>query len=119
MGDVTAAPYGAWASPLSAVAIARQGLRLGPVAVDGTDVYWLEGRPGEGGRDVLVRRRADGSTADTVPPDHNVRTRVHEYGGGAYAVHEGIVFFTNFEDQRLYRQDPDAAPSAITASKSS
>ena len=73
MANVTVAPYGAWASPVSATTITRQGLRLGPVAIDGSDIYWLEGRPAEGGRDVLVRRRADGATADMVPADHNVR----------------------------------------------
>ena len=72
------------------------------VAVDGDDVYWIEGRPHEGGRNVLVRRSADGSTSDVVPAGFNVRSRVHEYGGGAYVVARGLVYFSNFADQRIY-----------------
>jgi len=97
------APYGTWASPIAAQTVAEQGLRLGFVACDGDDVYWLEGRPQEGGRNVLVRRGADGIVADVTPADHNVRTRVHEYGGGAYVVHRGVVHYSNFADQRIYR----------------
>jgi dipeptidyl aminopeptidase/acylaminoacyl peptidase len=99
------APHGAWGSPLSAAVVAASGLRLGAVVVDGDDVYWLEGRPVDGGRNVLVRRRGDGTVEDVTPRDTNVRTRVHEYGGGAYAVAGGIVYFSNFADQRVYRID--------------
>jgi dipeptidyl aminopeptidase/acylaminoacyl peptidase len=83
-------------------------MRLGAVAVDGDDVYWIEGRPHESGRNVLVRRRRDGSTVDVVPADFNVRSRVHEYGGGAYVVSRGVVYFSNFADQRVYRLTFDA-----------
>jgi dipeptidyl aminopeptidase/acylaminoacyl peptidase len=98
-----ARPYGTWSSPISAQIVAAQGVRLGAVALDGDDVYWIEGRPHEGGRNVLVRRRPDGSTVDVVPADFNVRSRVHEYGGGAYVVSRGVVYFSNFADQRLYK----------------
>jgi dipeptidyl aminopeptidase/acylaminoacyl peptidase len=81
------------------------------VALDGDDVYWLEGRPAEGGRNVLVRRRADGTIEDVTPSPFNVRTRVHEYGGGAYIVDDGTIWFSNFADQRVYR----IAPRASTA----
>jgi dipeptidyl aminopeptidase/acylaminoacyl peptidase len=73
------------------------------VAIDGGDAYWVEGRPTEGGRNVLVRRRPDGAVVDVSPPGFNVRTRVHEYGGGAYVVSAGEVFLSNFSDQRIYR----------------
>jgi dipeptidyl aminopeptidase/acylaminoacyl peptidase len=96
-------PYGTWPSPISAEHVASRSVRLGAVAVDGDDVYWIEGRPQEGGRNVLVRRRRDGSTADVVPEGFNVRSRVHEYGGGAYVVDRGNVYFSNFADQRIYR----------------
>ena len=99
----TVAPYGTWTSPISAQTVAAQGLRLGFVALDGDDIYWLEGRPHEGGRNALVKRRADGAIADVTPRDHNVRTRVHEYGGGAYVVSNGVVYYSNFVDQRIYR----------------
>jgi len=96
-------PYGTWPSPLSAQIVATQGLRLGSVAVDGDDIYWVEGRASEAGRNVLVRRTADGRISDVTPPGFNVRTRVHEYGGGAYVVANGEVLFSNFSDQRVYR----------------
>jgi acetyl esterase/lipase len=73
------------------------------VAVDGDDIYWVEGRASEAGRNVLVRCSADGRIADVTPPGFNVRTRVHEYGGGAYVVEDGEIFFSNFSDQRIYR----------------
>ena len=70
--------------------------------MDGDDIYWLEGRPQEGGRYVLLRRRADGAVTEITPADFNVRTRVHEYGGGAYIVRDGTVYGVNFSDQRVY-----------------
>ena len=79
----TPRPFGTWPSPITAQVAATQGLRLGAPAVDGPDVYWLEGRPAEGGRNVLVRRARDGTVRELTPPGFNVRTRVHEYGGGA------------------------------------
>ena len=110
------APYGTWRSPITAAMVAAQGVRLGAVAIDGDDIYWLEGRPAEGGRSVLVRRSADGRVQDVTPPELNVRTRVHEYGGGAYAVQDGVAYISNFTDQRLYRVPTRVAgaPKPIT-----
>ncbi len=97
------APYGTWASPLTAATVTAGGLRLGGVALDGDAVYWVEGRPSEGGRNVLVRRDAGGHVQDVTPAGTNVRTRVHEYGGGAFTVRAGTIYYSNFADQRLYR----------------
>ena len=115
----TIAPYGTWLSPLGAATVAAAGLRLSAVAVDGDNIYWLEGRPTEGGRNALVMRSPDGRTEDVTPRDMNVRTRVHEYGGGAYAVADGVVYFANFQDQRVYRtgaglQASGVAPEPVT-----
>ena len=107
-------PYGSWPSPLSAARVTSGALRLDQIQLDGDDVYWIEGRASEGGRNVIVRRSADGHISDVTPPGFNVRTRVHEYGGGAYTVDEGTVYFSNFADQRIYRQQPGKAPVAIT-----
>jgi len=74
----------------------------------------IRDRPQEGGRNVVVRRSADGHTTDMTAPGLNARTRVHEYGGGAYLVDRGTVYFANFQDQRLYRQDSSGAPRPIT-----
>jgi dipeptidyl aminopeptidase/acylaminoacyl peptidase len=115
------APYGSWSSPITSDLIVASSIGLGEILLDGADVYWLESRPQEGGRSVLVRRAADGILADVTPPMPaegqpalNVRTRVHEYGGGAYLVSAGTVYFCNDADQRLYRQERGAAPIAIT-----
>lgn len=108
------APYGAWASPLTAARATAGALRLGQITVDGDDVYWLEGRASEGGRNVLVRASAGGPPQDVSPASLNVRSRVHEYGGAAYAVHQGTIYASNFADQRLYRFTAGEAPVALT-----
>lgn len=107
------APYGAWESPITSSLIVSETIGLGGVAMDGERVYWLEGRPAEGGRNVLVSRTPDGQTQDITPTGFNVRTRVHEYGGGAFAIENETVYFSNFADGRLYAQTPDGEPSAI------
>src|SRR5690242_14416090 len=108
-------PYGTWPSPISAASVAAQSLRLGSVAIDGEDIYWLEGRPSEGGRSVLVRRTPDGTIADVTPSGFNVRTTVHEYGGGAYIVDQSTIYFSNFKDQQLYKQESGKEPQQITS----
>jgi len=95
--------------------LATSRIRLGQTWFDEGSAYWLEGRPAEGGRSVLCRGDAFSSPTDLTPEGFNVRTKVHEYGGGAYSVHRGVVYFSNFADQRLYRHDPGVGePVAIT-----
>ncbi|HUG63765.1 MAG TPA: S9 family peptidase [Gaiellaceae bacterium] len=110
----TVAPYGTWASPISAEMVAQAGVRLSAPWIENGVVWWLEGRASEAGRVVLVRLEPGGSSEEIVPAGLNVRTAVHEYGGGAYCIHGGVAFVSSFEDQRLYRLDPGAAPIAIT-----
>jgi dipeptidyl aminopeptidase/acylaminoacyl peptidase len=114
MPSKTVSPYGSWESPISADLITGGGLRLEQVRVDGDDVYWLEGRPEEAGRYVIVKRSADGSTVDVNSGELNARNAVHEYGGAAYAVRDGSVYFANWGDQRLYRATSGGAADAIT-----
>src|SRR5215471_11559841 len=106
-------PYGAWRSPITSDLIVAETIGLGGVQPDGGDLYWIETRPGEGGRGVLVRHR-DGTRDDITPRPFNVRSRVHEYGGGAAVVGDGTVWFSNFADQRLYRQLPGGEPVPLT-----
>src|SRR5438067_396869 len=108
------APYGSGKSLVTADLFVAGTASLDQVVVDGDNIYWLEGRPAEGGRYVVVRRTPDGKTQDVTPAPFNARTRVHEYGGGSYTVADGIVYFSNFVDQRLYRQRPGEAPVPIT-----
>jgi dipeptidyl aminopeptidase/acylaminoacyl peptidase len=108
------APYGSWRSPITSDLIVAGSLRLGEIRLDGEDIYWSEGRPTEGGRNVVVRQTPDGQVADVTPETFNVRSRVHEYGGGAYIVDRGVVYFSNFADQRLYRQTIGEVPQPLT-----
>lgn len=107
-------PYGSWASPITASAIARASTRLDGVQAAGDALWWLELRPAEGGRVVVVRRSGDGSVTDVLPSGYNARTRVHEYGGGACLIGGETVFFANFSDQRLYRLDVGGDPYPLT-----
>lgn len=112
----TVAPYGSWSSPIAAATVARAGRRLGAAALaaDGA-VWWAEGRPDEGGRVALMRRPAGGEPEEATPAGVNVRTRVHEYGGGAWCLVEAdLVVFVEFADQRLYRLRLGEAPAAIS-----
>jgi len=103
------APFGAWPSALTADAVAEGSVRLGGLALDGDDVYWVESRPVEQGRLALLRKREGGNVEEVVCAPFSVRTRVHEYGGGAFAVEGGVVIFANDADQRLYRIDTTRA----------
>ena len=114
MAQPTVAPYGSWKSPITSDLIVSATVGLGQIALDGEDTYWIELRPAEGGRNCVVRRTPDGRISDVTPEGFNARTRVHEYGGGDFAVHEGAVYFSNFADQRVYRQTPDSAPRPVT-----
>jgi dipeptidyl aminopeptidase/acylaminoacyl peptidase len=112
--EPTVAPYGTWSSPISAEMLATAAVSLSEVRLEDGLAYWLEGRPTEGGRMVLVRGDASSAPTDLTPDGFNARTKVHEYGGGSYLLHRGTVFFSNFDDQRLYRQDPGAEPIPIS-----
>lgn len=114
MAEPQVAPFGAWRSPITSDLIVGGSVSLGMTALDGADIYWSEGRPTEAGRSVIVRRAADGTTADVIPQGFNARTRVHEYGGGDYSVFNGTVCFANFTDQRLYIVRPNQPPESLT-----
>ena len=104
MANPQTAPFGTWKSPITPEMIVGETIRLGSFALDGDNLYWSEGRPAEGGRNVIVCRTPDGTTHDITEAGFNVRTLVHEYGGGAFLVADGVLYSTNFADQRLYRQ---------------
>jgi dipeptidyl aminopeptidase/acylaminoacyl peptidase len=110
------APYGFWKSPITSDLIVSQSISLSDVRFDAEAVYWLEGRPQEQGRNVVVRAGEAGADAtDIVPKPFNVRTRVHEYGGGAWTIAQGVLYFSNFADGRLYRLGPgESEPTPLT-----
>ena len=110
------APFGAWPSPLQAAQLAAGNVRFGQLAVLGDAVLWSEGRPREGGRNVVVECDGAGRCHDRIAKPFDARTRVHEYGGGAFVVaDDGTLFFSHDADQRLYRARRDGAPEAVTA----
>src|SRR6516165_5890087 len=110
------APYGSWKSPVTSDLIVSQAISLSDVRFDGEAVYWLEGRPQERGRNVVVRAgEAGADAADLVPKPFNARTRAHEYGGGAWTVARDVLYFSNFADGRLYRLGPgESEPTPLT-----
>ena len=107
-------PYGFWLSPITSELIVGESISLSGVQLDGADIYWLEGRPREQGRNVLVQHGPAGAPLDVTPPEFNVRTRVHEYGGGAAVVCDGVSYFSHMADQRLYRHAPGTKPVPLT-----
>ena len=118
MSQSRVAPYGSWKSPITSDLIVTATVGLGQIALDGEDAYWVELRPSEAGRNCIVRRTPDGRVEDVTPQGFNARTRVHEYGGGDFAVCDGRLYFVNFTDQRVYSQSAGAAPKPITPEKS-
>ena len=115
MNERRIAPYGSWESPITSDLIVAGTVGLGQPSIDCEDIYWIEMRPSEGGRSVIVKRGSEGRIADVTPAGFNARTRVHEYGGGDYAVRDGDVYFSNFSDQQLYVQRNGGPPEPLTA----
>lgn len=114
MSTPQSAPYGSWKSPITADMITAKAVSFSQVMLDGADIYWAEGRPEEGGRVAVVRLGPDGQRADVTPATAYVRSRVHEYGGGAYLAAEGTVYYTDFQSQRLFRVVAGGAPEALS-----
>lgn len=105
--------YGSWASPITADLIVASTIGLVGTALDADCLYWQELRPQEGGRNVILRQDPEGQLTEMTPAPFNVRTRVHEYGGGSFTVAEGVIYFSNFADQRLYAQGSSPGDSGV------
>ncbi len=110
---VTVAPYGSWASSITIDLVAGSALTLGEPWIDGGSVYWLEGRPAQAGRRTLLRHDADGITVELTPDPFRAGDRVHEYGGGSYAVDGGRAVVSSMTDGRLWLMEPGAAPGDL------
>ncbi len=108
------APYGSWRSPITPELVTARSIQIGHVACEGETIYWLEVRPHEQGRGVIIQCMPDGTRQEVTPPPFHVRTTVHEYGGGDFCVGNGMVYFSNFADQRLYACRPGETPRPIT-----
>jgi dipeptidyl aminopeptidase/acylaminoacyl peptidase len=108
------ARYGTWKSPIGAERLAAGSKPLSAPRVVGSTIHWLEGLVAEGGRVVVVRAEANGGTTQLTPPDFNVRSRVHEYGGGAHVIDGDTIWFSNFGDNKVYVQRGSQSPEALT-----
>ena len=112
---VQRAPFGSWTSGLAAEQLATANVRFGQIAIAGGTIFASEGRPAEGGRNVVVECHANGDCRDLNPTPFDARTRVHEYGGGAFVVAgDGELFFSHDRDQRIYRLRHGGVPQAVT-----
>lgn len=111
---VQIAPYGAWKSPITSEMMTASTIRIEDVALDGADVYWSEQRPNEAGRYVILRWSPKGDISELLPSPFSARTRVHEYGGAAFTVADGVVAFNNDADQRVYRLESDGSATPLT-----
>lgn len=110
------APYGAWRSPITTQLLVQGAVRFGDMSLDASDgtLYWVESRPQEQGRYVVVRRTREGRIDDALPAPFSARTLANEYGGGALLASGGTVYFTNHADQRIWQVVPGHAPQPIT-----
>ncbi len=111
-GDV--APYGAWPSPITPESLAAGSVRVTTLVADGADLWWSETRPAAKGRTALVRRSPDGSVREMTPPDANVRSRVHSYGGAAWWAQDGVCVYSDDADFRLRRLGPGGEVVVLT-----
>ena len=109
-------PYGSWRSPITAGLLVGQSVALGSLQPAGDDLYWSESRPAEAGRSAIVHRGADGVVADVFPAPWSARSRVHEYGGGAWTIAGGTLYFVHDRDQCAYACLVGTTPRALTAS---
>ena len=116
MSGLQRTPYGSWKSPITAELAVGDSVRLNQIVIDGRDILWSEMRPQEGGRSGLMSLTEEGQAVDMIPANFNARTRVHEYGGGDFAAHAGTIYFSNFEDQRVYRRLPGGETQPLTPS---
>lgn len=107
--------FGTWKSPITAGLASGKTLTFGDIVLEKEAIYWSEMRPEEGGRTTILKWTAKEKIVEMLPASFNARTRVHEYGGASFTVHEGILYFTNYADQRVYRLTPGQAPVALTS----
>ncbi len=113
-GMKTTRPFGSWPSPITAASVVEGSRGLSSLSFDGDYLYWVESRPEEGGRNTIMRWTTGGEPEEILPAPWYARTRVQEYGGRSVLVADGTIWFSNFEDQRLYRLVPGTEPEAVT-----
>ncbi len=111
----TIAPYGSWRSSITVDALLIDRIIAHEPRIDGQTIAWLEGRPSERGRSVVVRAVEGGGVEELTPAGSDVHDGVHEYGGGAWAIDDGVVYYSERSDDRLYRIAVGAAAAGGSA----
>ena len=114
MGSSKNLPYGSWPSSISARSLVEGVSSITEMSIDGEDVWWSESRPDEGGRVAIMLQSSKGTPREVTPPEANVRSRVHEYGGGAWCVADQYLYYVDFGDQRIRRISPDGQLNFLT-----
>lgn len=114
MNTTHSLPYGTWPSPITAASLVAGARGISGLQFDRGWLYWTEARPDEAGRVTIMRWRDGTDPEQVLPAPFNARTRVHEYGGSSYLVHEGVIWFSHFPDQRLYRFRVGETPRPVT-----
>lgn len=122
MNTTQVAGFGSWKSPITSDLIVSKTIGVGGITVEGNNIYWLEKRPQEKGRNLIVGCFNDkpstinfsGVIKDITPPSLSVRSKIHEYGGGAYTVEQNIIYFSNDKDGRIYQQILNRSPQPLT-----
>lgn len=100
---------------VTAEEVAQGAVKFEGLALDGEGLYWIETRPGDGGRSVLVKQQKSGEVPfDVLPTGYDVRSRAHSYGGGAFVVKDGIVVFSNFDDNGVYQYHEGRTAELLT-----
>jgi dipeptidyl aminopeptidase/acylaminoacyl peptidase len=111
---VAVRPYGSWPTPITSELVVRAARLPNGLHVDGDDIWWSEGRPEEAGRMAVLRRAADGVVTEVVSAPLSARSGVHEYGGGAWWVRDGVLWFVDWATQRLHRVASGGTPEPLT-----
>ncbi len=108
------AAYGSWKSPITSDLIVSKTIGIESIVVNNDDIYWLEKRPQEKGRSLIVRYSNCRKVKNITPSPLSVRSKIHEYGGGAFVVEEDTIYFSNYSDGRIYQQVLNKQPQALT-----
>jgi len=116
MGMIKQADFGSWASPIDARAVASAAVKISDIRSDPMNggLCWLESRPAEAGRNCIVHLNAQGEAEDCLDMPLSARSAVHEYGGAAFTVHAGEIWFVNAKDQCIYHRDTQGKTAQLT-----
>ena len=112
--NTSIATFGSWKSPITSDLIVSKTIGIDNIAIDRHNIYWLEKRPQEKGRSLIVGYFPERGTQEVTPAPFSVRSKIHEYGGGAYTIEENTIYFSNYADGRIYRQVVGSGPEPLT-----